>query len=216
MSFSISICPVTHFQQNCSILFCRDSGKAALVDPGGEQATLIKLIEDAGMQLEKIFLTHGHLAHVGAAKAIAEQYQVPIEGPHIADKYWLDDIPQYAEMMQFPATETFTPDRWLEQGDEVCFGQQRLAVHHCPGHTPGHIVFFHAEKKVAMVGDVLFKGSIGRTDFPGGNHQQLIDSIQQKLFNLGDEVQFIPGHGPVSTIGEERQSNPFVADQRYG
>ena len=216
MSIKVSILPVTSYQQNCSILMCESTKKVALVDPGGEADKLLQFVEKLGGSLEKIFLTHGHLDHVGAAKEIAEQCHVPIEGPHEADRYWLDDIENYAQMMQFPATKTFTPDRWLEEGDTISFGEQNLAVKHCPGHTPGHVVFFHKQAKVAMVGDVLFQGSIGRTDFPGGDHQQLIDSITQKLWPLGDDVQFIPGHGPLSTFGQERQHNPFVADSRFG
>lgn len=216
MALKVSILPVTAYQQNCSILFCENSNKIALVDPGGDAEQILKVVEELGGTIEKIFLTHGHLDHVGAAKALSEELTVPIEGPHIGDKYWLDDLENYASMMNFPPSQTFTPDRWLEEGDTIQFGEQTLLVRHCPGHTPGHVIFYHSTTKLAMVGDVLFQGSIGRTDFPGGDHQQLIDSITQKLWPLGDDVQFIPGHGPLSTFGQERATNPFVADNRFG
>ncbi len=216
MTFKVSILPVTAFQQNCSILLCEKSNKIAIVDPGGDSEQLIRAMNELGGELEKIFLTHGHLDHVGAAKELAQQFNVPIEGPHKGDQFWLDDLENYASMMNFPPTKPFTPDHWLEDGDVVHFGQQTLSVLHCPGHTPGHIIFHHKGAKVAMVGDVLFQGSIGRTDFPGGDHQQLIDSITNKLWPLGDDVQFIPGHGPLSTFGQERMTNPFVADKNFG
>jgi len=216
MALKVSILPVTAYQQNCSVLFCEKSKKVALVDPGGDAEQLEEVISSLGGTLEKIFLTHGHLDHVGASKALADKYQVPIEGPHEDDLYWIEDIENYAQMMGFPPTETFTPDRWLVDGDTIHFGEQSLDVIHCPGHTPGHVVFVNKENKLAMVGDVLFQGSIGRTDFPGGNHQDLIDSITQKLWPLGDDIQFIPGHGPLSTFGQERATNPFVSDTKFG
>lgn len=216
MSLKIAIVPVTAFQQNCSILVCEKTKKAALVDPGGEADRLLDALKQLDVTPEKIFLTHGHLDHAGAAAELAEILRIPIEGPHEGDTFWLDGLVDYAAMMNFPPTRNFLPDRWLVEGDTVSFGELTLDVLHCPGHTPGHVVFYHQPSELALVGDVLFQGSIGRTDFPGGDHQQLIDSIRNKLWPLGDQVQFIPGHGPTSTFGDERRSNPFVADQRFG
>lgn len=217
MALQVAVVPVTAYQQNCSILVCDKSKKAALVDPGGEAGRILDAVEQLGATVEKIFITHGHLDHAGAAAELKEKLAVPIEGPHEGDKFWLDGLEDYAAMMNFPPTRNFLPDRWLKDGDTVSFGDGiTLDVLHCPGHTPGHVVFFYAPGKLACVGDVLFQGSIGRTDFPGGDHQQLIDSITQKLWPLGDDVQFIPGHGPTSTFGQERRSNPFVADHRFG
>ncbi|CAA0119420.1 Hydroxyacylglutathione hydrolase GloC [BD1-7 clade bacterium] len=216
MALKIMIAPVTAYQQNCSILICTETQKAALVDPGGEADRLKQTLTENNLTLEKIFITHGHLDHAGAAKQIAEDLNVPIEGPHEGDKYWLDDLEQYAQMMQFPPTRNFNPDRWLVDGDTIKFGNITLNVIHCPGHTPGHVVFYYPAAQVAFVGDVIFQGSIGRTDFPGGNHDDLITSIRSKLFTLGDDIQFVPGHGPTSTFGQERQTNPFVADSKYG
>jgi glyoxylase-like metal-dependent hydrolase (beta-lactamase superfamily II) len=166
--------------------------------------------------VEKIILTHAHMDHCAASDVLRQQLNVPIEGPHRGDDFWLEGLPQSCQMAGFPPAEAFVPDRWLEDGDTVTVGELELQVYHCPGHTPGHVVFVYPQQKVAWVGDVLFQGSIGRTDFPGGNHQQLIDSIRGKLFPLGDDITFIPGHGPPSTFGQERQTNPFVADPNYG
>lgn len=212
----IAIVPVTALQQNCSILVCEATGKAALVDPGGDLPKLEDGLKQLGVTLEKVFLTHGHLDHCAAAGHIREKYDVPIEGPQREDKFWIDQLGSMSKAYGFPAAEPFEPDRWLEDGDTVQFGEQTLQVLHCPGHTPGHVVFFHAEQKVAFVGDVLFQGSIGRTDFPRGDFDTLIQSIRGKLWPLGDDVAFVPGHGPTSTFGDERLSNPFVADKRYG
>jgi glyoxylase-like metal-dependent hydrolase (beta-lactamase superfamily II) len=189
---------------------CEATKRAAFVDPGGEPEKLLMLLESMDAKLEKIFLTHGHLDHVGAAKEISEKLGVPIEGPHIGDKFWLDGLPEYAQMMQFPKTEAFHPDRWLEEGDTLFFGEISLDVFHCPGHTPGHVVFYHEAQQIAFVGDVIFQGSIGRTDFPQGNHEDLINSIKSKLLPLGDGVSFVPGHGPMSTFGQEKRYNPFL------
>ncbi|GAB1153234.1 MAG: MBL fold metallo-hydrolase [Shewanella algae] len=166
-----------------------------------------------GLQLQYILLTHGHIDHVGAAKALATECDVQIIGPHIDDKFWLENLPRQSQNFGFPACEAFEADRYLEDGEEVTLGEQVLQVFHCPGHTPGHVIFFDREENLAWVGDVLFRGSIGRTDFPGSNYQQLIDSIRYKLWPLGEQVNFIPGHGPMSSFGEERRNNPFVADQ---
>ncbi len=207
------IIPVTPFQQNCSLLWCERSGKAALVDPGGEAERLLRAVEHEGLVLEKILLTHGHVDHVGAAREIADRLGIPVEGPQREDRFWLDALPAQSDMFGLPPTEAFEPDRWLEEGDTVEVGAVRLQVLHCPGHTPGHVVFYHPDSKLAFVGDVLFQGSIGRTDFPRGDYDALIDSIRRKLWPLGDEVRFIPGHGPMSTFGVERRTNPFVGEE---
>lgn len=216
MSLQYHIVPVTPFQQNCTLLWCEQSKRAAVVDPGGDLEKILAAVEERGLKLEKILLTHGHLDHVGGTAALARQLQIPVEGPHRDDDFWIAQLPMQAQMFGFPPAETFTPDRWLAQGDTVSVGEETLEVHHCPGHTPGHVVFFHRPGKLAQVGDVLFAGSIGRTDFPKGDHDTLIRSITEKLWPLGDDVRFIPGHGPMSTFGRERQTNPFVADKRFG
>lgn len=211
-----TIVPVTAFQQNCSILVCEATKRAALVDPGGDVPLLLETVAKLGATVEKVFLTHGHLDHCGAADVIRQQLGVPIEGPHHEDKFWIDQLAASCRMYGLPAYESFEPDRWLNDGDTVTFGEQTLEVLFCPGHTPGHVVFFHRGERLAFVGDVLFQGSIGRTDFPRGNHEQLLHSIREKLWPLGDDVVFVPGHGPTSTFGEERRTNPFVADKRFG
>lgn len=207
-----AIVPVTPFEQNCTILWCEATMKGAVVDPGGDLPRIMRVVEEKGVRLEKILATHGHLDHVGGVKPLADHLGLPVEGPHIDDDFWIQGMPQQAKMFGFPPTPTFTPDRWLAGGDTVTVGNETLDVLHCPGHTPGHVVFFHAPSKLAVVGDVLFAGSIGRTDFPKGNHGDLIRAIKDKLFPLGDDVAFIPGHGPMSTIGEERLYNPFLTD----
>lgn len=204
------IIPVTHFEQNCSLVWCDQTQEAALIDPGGDAAKLQAAITAQGLTLKALWITHGHLDHAGAAAALAAQYSVPIIGPHPADQFWIDGMPMQAQMFGFPPAQSFTPTRWLQDGDTVEIGQCRLLVRHTPGHTPGHVVFYSAEAQRAFVGDVLFAGSIGRTDFPQGNHQDLLDSISQKLWPMGDETVFIPGHGPESSFGQERRSNPFV------
>jgi glyoxylase-like metal-dependent hydrolase (beta-lactamase superfamily II) len=205
------IIPVTSFMQNCSLVICTETNKAALVDPGGDMPKLISAIEKAGVTLEKILLTHAHLDHVGATKALANKFSVPIEGPHIDDKFWLDALPQQSQMFGFAPAEPFVPTRWLNHGDTVSVGNLSFNVYHTPGHTPGHVVFVQPEHKKAFVGDVLFAGSIGRTDFPKGDHQTLVSSIQKILFPLGDDIEFIPGHGENSTFGHEKKTNPFVS-----
>jgi len=206
------IIPVTPFQQNCTLFWCDETMEGAIVDPGGDAPILIAAITAEHVQLTKVLLTHAHIDHAGATKAIAEHFQVPIEGPHKEDQFWIDLIPEQKTRFGFTEAETFTPTRWLTQGEKVSFGQISLEVYFCPGHTPGHIVFYHAPSKLAQVGDVIFRGSIGRTDFPRGDHATLISSIRDNLFPLGNDVRFIPGHGPMSTFGEERRSNPFVGD----
>ncbi|MEH6518613.1 MAG: MBL fold metallo-hydrolase [Halioglobus sp.] len=216
MPIQVSIVPVTVYQQNCSVVKCEETGKAAIVDPGGDTDRILAAVEKMGASVEKIILTHGHMDHCAAADVLRKQLQVKIEGPQKEDAFWIDKLPEWCEKSGFPHADAFVPDRWLEEGDVVTVGAQTLQVYHCPGHTPGHIVFIYQPQKVAWVGDVLFQGSIGRTDFPRGNQEQLVDSIRNKLFPLGDDITFIPGHGPTSTFGQERQTNPFVADKRYG
>ncbi len=206
------IFPVTAFQQNCSLVICPLTQRAAFIDPGGDIDHLEAVAREANVTIEKILLTHGHIDHCGQAGLLARQLGVPIEGPHRDDQFWIDQLKTQGMMFGMPGAEGFEPDRWLEDGDTVCVGEEVMNVIHCPGHTPGHVVFVHPKNRLAFVGDVLFAGSIGRTDFPRGNHQQLIDSIRKKLFPLGDDIEFVPGHGPMSTFGEERRSNPFVGE----
>jgi hydroxyacylglutathione hydrolase len=201
-----AVIPVTPFEQNCTLFWCENTAEAVIIDPGGDSARILASLKQHGVTPVRILLTHTHIDHAGATGELAER----IEGPQRDDQPWLDALDQQSEMFGFPKVKHFTPDRWLEHGDTVRFGQQELEVLHCPGHTPGHVVFFHRAEKLAQVGDVLFKGSIGRTDFPMGNHQALLRSIRQRLLPLGDSVRFIPGHGPMSTLGEERRSNPFI------
>ena len=202
-----TILPVTPYQQNCSLVW-DDAGRAALIDPGGEAERLLAEVARRGLTLERLLLTHGHLDHVGAAVEIRDALGIPIIGPQREEQYWLVILPRQAELFGFPPIAPFTPDAWLEDGDTVDVGALRFDVLHCPGHTPGHVVFYQREARLAFVGDVLFKGSIGRTDFPRGDHQTLIRSIREKLFPLGDEVRFVPGHGPESTFGTERRGAP--------
>lgn len=204
------IVPVTSYQQNCSLLICEKSNKAAIVDPGGDIGRILAAVEREQISPEAILLTHGHLDHVGATAELAAQLAIPVLGPHRDDRFWLDAIPEQCLTFRFPACETFTPTRWLNDGDTINVGEEVLEVLHCPGHTPGHVVFIHRNAKLAVVGDVLFKGSIGRTDLPKGDFHSLLDSIKNKLWPLGEQFTFIPGHGPTSTFGEEMRSNPFV------
>lgn len=204
------IIPVTAFQENCSIIWCERTMAGAIVDPGGEFELLVKAVEKLNVNITKILLTHGHLDHVGAAKALANHYHVKIYGPQQEDKFLLDNLPQQSVQFGFPFCEAFEPDIWLQEGGIVQIGDEQLSVLHCPGHTPGHIVFIHHQQRIALVGDVLFNNSIGRTDFPRGNYTDLISSIKNKLFVLGDDITFIPGHGPTSTFGQERINNPFL------
>jgi len=204
------IVPVTPFEQNCTLLRCPRTRAAAVVDPGGEPERIIDELTAMDAEPRMVLLTHGHLDHVGAAPAIAERLGLPIIGPHADDAFWLDALPQQAQMFGFPPQAAFRPDRWLTDGEIIELGERRLQVLHCPGHTPGHVVLFDADARLAQVGDVLFAGGIGRTDFPRGSHADLLASIRNGLFPLGDDVRFIPGHGPMSTFGRERRTNPFV------
>nr|WP_304438253.1 MBL fold metallo-hydrolase [Erythrobacter sp. YT30] len=206
-----AIIPVTPLQQNCSLIWCTKTMKGALTDPGGDLDRLKEGVAKAGVTLEKILITHGHLDHCGQAGMLADELGLLIEGPHKDDLFWIEQLDDDGARWGMEA-KTFTPTRWLEHGDTVTVGELTLDVIHCPGHTPGHVVFFHGPSKFAIVGDVLFQGSIGRTDFPKGNHQDLIDSITKRLWPLGEDITFIPGHGPTSTFGQERKTNAFVSD----
>ena len=206
------IIPVTPFQQNCSLVWCAETKQAAVIDPGGDLDKILAAVEQEGVTLDKILLTHAHIDHAGATAELARRRKLPIVGPHPGDQFWIDGLAEQGHMFGFAHGESFVPDRWLADGDRVSLGNGEFEVRHCPGHTPGHVVFFSAADQLAFVGDVLFAGSIGRTDFPGGNYETLIRSIRDNLFVLGDEVRFVPGHGPMSSFGNERRSNPFVSD----
>ncbi len=212
----VTLIPVTPFQQNCSLLVCEETGRAAVVDPGGDLDVILAEVEKQNATLEKVLLTHGHIDHCGGTAELAARLGLPVEGPQREDAFWIDQLPEQRRMFGFPQLASFTPDRWLEGGDTVRFGNGEMEVRYCPGHTPGHVIFFHRALRVAFVGDVLFRGSIGRTGFPRGDFDTLIDSITTQLWPLGDDVTFVPGHGPVSTFGEERRGNPFVGDGALG
>jgi hydroxyacylglutathione hydrolase len=208
----LSIIPVTPFQQNCSLVVCASTGEAALVDPGGDPDRLLDAVAKSGARLTRILVTHGHVDHCGAVAEVAERTGVPVEGPQREDAFWIEGLAEQGTSFGVPGARVFTPDRWLEGGDTVSVGALRFDVRHCPGHTPGHVVFVQPERRLAFVGDVLFQGSIGRTDFPRGDHATLVRSITTQLWPLGDDVRFVPGHGPMSTFGDERRDNPFVGD----
>lgn len=214
MPLKYRIIPVTPFQQNCSLLWCDETRVAAVVDPGGDLDKIRTAMEEEGVTVEKILLTHAHIDHAGGTAELSRALDIPIEGPQQEDNFWIQGLPMQAQMFGFPAPEIFTPNRWLEDGEQVTVGNQTLDVLHCPGHTPGHVVFFHGPSQLALVGDVLFQGSIGRTDFPKGDYNTLVRSIRDKLFPLGDDIRFLPGHGPMSTFGHEKATNPFVSDHR--
>lgn len=207
-----AIIPVTPFEQNCSLLWCPETMRGAVVDPGGEIGRIVAAAESKGVEIERILVTHGHADHCGGVEDLRERLGVPVEGPHEDDRFWIEQLPAQASRFGLEHSRAFEPDRWLVEGDTVSFGRITLQVLHCPGHTPGHVVFYDDAQRIAVVGDVLFAGSIGRTDFPRGSHSDLIGSIRGKLWPLGDDVTFIPGHGPASTFGRERQTNPFVGD----
>ncbi len=203
--------PVTPFAQNASVVFCAATRKAAVIDPGGELPRLLAAVDELGVDLQQIMLTHAHIDHAGATGALARERGLPIIGPHPGDQFWIDALPMQSRQFGFPPAEPFAPSRWLADGDEVQLGDCVFTVRHCPGHTPGHVIFHNAEAQRAFVGDVLFAGSIGRTDFPGGDFDTLIASITQRLLPLGDDTVFIPGHGPESSFGHERRHNPYLA-----
>ena len=211
-SMKFTIIPVTPFEQNCSLLWCEETRQAAIVDPGGDVDLILEALENERLTPQKILLTHGHIDHAGGTAEIASRLSIPVEGPQREDRFLIDQLPQQSVMFGFPQLAAFNPDRWLEDGDRVRVGKVELRVLHCPGHTPGHVVFFSPPDRLAIVGDVLFDGSIGRTDLPRGNLAALIHSITGKLWPLGEEVTFIPGHGPLSTFGDQRRFNPFVGD----
>lgn len=213
MALKYQTVPVTAFAQNCSIVWCDETMKGVVIDPGGDVGLLASVIKEQGIEVEKVVLTHGHLDHVGGSEALAAAMgSVPIIGPHQADLFWLQGLESQSQRFGFPLTAAFEPTQWLNDGDQIEFGHQLLQVLHTPGHTPGHVVLYSTAAQIAFVGDVLFNGSIGRTDFPQGDFQTLIHSIKSKLWPLGNEMRFVPGHGPESTFGAERQSNPFVGD----
>ena len=216
MTLRAVVVPVTPFVQNCSVIWCDATGKGAVIDPGGDLDRILEVVQSNGIELEKILLTHAHIDHAGGTAELARRLGLPVEGPHPGDRFWIEQLPGQGAMFGVARSESFEPTRWLGQGDTVTVGDLTLEVSHCPGHTPGHIVFFEPGARLAFVGDVLFAGSIGRTDFPGGDYDTLIRSIRDRLFPLGDDVRFVPGHGPMSTFGEERRSNPFVGDRAVG
>jgi len=205
--------PVTPFEQNCSIVWCDQTLQGAVIDPGGDLPRLLAEVQRLGVTLQAIWLTHAHIDHAGGTGQLARELGLPIIGPHPGDQFWIDGLPMQSARFGFPPAEPFTPTRWLKDGDTVSVGECSLSVRHCPGHTPGHVVFHSAEAHRAFVGDVLFAGSIGRTDFPQGNHEDLLRSIRERLWPMGDETVFIPGHGPESTFGRERRSNPYVRER---
>ena len=206
---------VTPFQQNSSIVYCSDTKKCAIVDPGGDIDVLLKISQDNNLIPERILLTHGHIDHAGGASELADILKVEIHGPHINDKYLLDQLKEQGEMFGMQSRNC-SPDKWLNEGDQITIGNEILEVYFCPGHSPGHIIFFNEKQKQALVGDVLFNGSIGRTDLPGGNFNDLIDSVKNKLWPLGHDVEFFPGHGPISTFKNEMETNPFVSNDALG
>ncbi|WP_117236164.1 MBL fold metallo-hydrolase [Vibrio maerlii] len=213
MALKYQIVPVTSFSQNCSIVWCDKTMEGVVVDPGGDVEQLAVIIQELGVEVKQLVLTHGHLDHVGGTQPLAKKLNARVIGPHRDDNFWLQGLEGQSKMFGFPLTEAFEPDQWLDEGDVVTFGEESLSVLHTPGHTPGHVVLFNQEAQRAFVGDVLFNGAIGRTDFPKGDFNTLINSIKEKLWPLGNEMTFIPGHGPESTFGRERASNPFVADE---
>lgn len=210
-----AVVPVTPFQQNCTLLWCTKTMRGAFVDPGGDLDKLKAAAQHHGVTIEKLLITHGHIDHCGQAGILAGELGVPIEGPQEEDRYWIARLNDDRASFGLEG-KPFEPTRWLQDGDEVTVGELTLNVRHTPGHTPGHVVFFHEPSRFAIVGDVLFRGSIGRTDFPLGDHDTLIASITERLWPMGDDVAFVPGHGPTSTFGTERATNPFVADSRFG
>jgi len=212
MTLRAVVVPVTPFVQNCSVVWCDVTGRGAVIDPGGDLDRILEVVKAHGVELEKVLLTHGHIDHAGGTAELARRFSLPIEGPHPGDRFWIEQLPEQGAMFGVARAESFEPSRWLDQGDTVTVGDVTLEVRHCPGHTPGHVVFHEPAARLAFVGDVLFAGSIGRTDFPGGDYDTLIVSIRHNLFPLGDDVRFVPGHGPMSTFGQERKTNPFVGD----
>ncbi|HRD77045.1 MAG TPA: MBL fold metallo-hydrolase [Hyphomicrobiaceae bacterium] len=205
-----AVVPVTPFQQNCTLIWNHGTKVGVVIDPGGDLDIIEDAIRQVGMTVEKIILTHGHIDHAGGADELRAKLKVKIEGPHKADKFLLDGLAEQAKRFGVDSVRPVTPDRWLDEGDSVTIGGETFEIFHCPGHSPGSVVFFHRRQRLALVGDVLFRGSIGRTDFPYGDHDALISAIKTKLLPLGDDVAFICGHGPTSSFGRERETNPFI------
>ncbi len=208
--FGFSVLPVTPFEQNATLVWCTSTMRGAIIDPGGELGRLREFVEQTGVTLEKILLTHGHVDHAGGASELREQLSIPVIGPHMADAFWLDRVEEAGRMYGLHGVHNVKPDHWLGDGDKVEFGEAALEVIHAPGHTPGHVVFYNPPARWAQVGDVLFHGSVGRTDFPLSNHDDLIDAIINKLLPLGDDIEFVAGHGPMGNFGDERRNNPFL------
>lgn len=202
--------PVTPFEQNCSIVWCEETKACGVIDPGGDIEKLISAIDEHELKPEAVYLTHAHLDHVGGTQALATHYNIPVIGPHKEDEFWLDALPQQSQMFNFPMCEVFKPDQWLNHNDTISLGNEEFEVRFTPGHTPGHVVLFNDKSKVVFVGDVLFQGSIGRTDFPRGNHDELMESIKTQLWSLDDEITVVAGHGPETSIGHEKRTNPHV------
>lgn len=209
-NLKVGILPVTPLQQNCTLMWDEETMKGAVFDPGGDVPRIVEAIGEIGFEVEKIFLTHGHIDHAGGAAELKDKLGVDIEGPHEDDRFLLEGLAESGAQYGIQGSRNVTPDRWLKEGDTAGFGPFTFAIRHCPGHAPGHVVFIQEELRISQVGDVLFKGSIGRTDFPYGDHDALIDAIKTKLLPLGDDMAFVCGHGPPGTIGEERQTNPFI------
>jgi glyoxylase-like metal-dependent hydrolase (beta-lactamase superfamily II) len=209
-ALKVAVVPVTAFQQNCSIVMCAATGRAAVVDPGGDVDAIREALAELKVSVDCILLTHGHIDHAGGAAELAEALQVPVQGPHRDDAFLLEGIAAQGRMFGLIGARPVTPDRWLADGDTVTVGELEFGVLHIPGHSPGSIALVDAKDRFALVGDILFRGSIGRTDFPYGDHEALISGIKTKLFALGDDVVCLPGHGPATTIGEERRTNPFL------
>jgi hydroxyacylglutathione hydrolase len=210
------IIPVTPMEQNCTLLVCGSSGAAAVVDPGGDLDMIMAEINRQQAHVEQVLLTHGHIDHCGGASELSRRLGVPIVGPQREDAFWIDNLPQQCTYFGFPPAVTFTPDRWLEHGDRVRIGETELEVRHCPGHTPGHVVFFSPCDRLLIAGDVIFRGAIGRTDFPRGNLTDLVRAIREHIFTLDDDVMVLPGHGPPTRVGDERRGNLHMAERRYG
>lgn len=211
-AIGVFITPVTPLQQNCTTVWCARTKKAAVIDPGGSVDAILAEIARRGLTLDAIWITHGHLDHAGAAAEMKKKSGVQIIGPHAEDQFWIDLIPEQGRKYGLPEARTFVTDRFLNHGDVLTLGETEWEVVHCPGHTPGHVIFFNRTARFAQVGDVLFQGSIGRTDFPRSDHAALLNAITTRLWPLGDDVTFVPGHGPHSTFGQERRTNPFVSD----
>lgn len=210
MALQIQVIPVTPFQQNAALLWDDVSKEAVLTDVGGEAERLLSAVSQHQLKLQAIWLTHGHLDHASGVADLTEQQSVPVLGPHQSDDYWLQALPEITVNYGFPVSKPLTPTRWLEDGDELSVGEHKFIVYHIPGHTPGHVVFYNQENNLLIAGDVLFRESIGRTDFPGGNHADLIHGIQSKLLTLPDSTRVLPGHGPMTTIGHEKLHNPYL------